>query len=64
MSDLLREYQKFVKKMFMEAPFLVTRQIQITAPSIQQNQAFWNVIRGDKNLLYLIPSSPPETSSK
>lgn len=34
MSDLLREYQKFVKKMFMEAPSLVTRQIQITAPSI------------------------------
>lgn len=34
MSDPLIEYQKLVNKMFMEAPSLVTTQIQITTLSI------------------------------
>lgn len=34
MSDPLIEYQMLVNKMLMEAPFLVTTQIQITTLSI------------------------------
>lgn len=34
MSDLLIEYQRLVNKMLMEAPSLVTTQVQITSLSI------------------------------
>lgn len=56
MSDpLMIEYQRLVYKMFMEAPSLVTTQIQITTPSISQNQAFWNVIPTDKTFFMNFP---------
>lgn len=62
MSDLLREYKIFMKKMFMEAPSLVIDRFKLQLHPFNRIQAFWNVIR--TKLLYLIPSSPTETTSK